>query len=109
MEMPYSSILNEVNENGVFECVNCGLTLFDAKAKYDSKTGWPSFSETIFPGIVGHSTGNETGHVRTEVHCARCGARLGHVYFDGPPPTGLRYCINGVALKFVSHAKSDNI
>lgn len=101
-ERPFSSPLNEVHEDGVFECVACGLPLYDAKAKFDSGTGWPSFYEPIAAENVREETDNSLFATRTEVLCARCDAHLGHVFNDGPKPTGLRYCMNGVALKFVN-------
>jgi len=87
-------------EPGVFRCICCDQPLFDAAAKYDSGTGWPSFFRPLTPEAVGESEDRRLLVKRTEVHCARCDAHLGHVFPDGPPPTGLRYCINGVALKF---------
>lgn len=101
-ERPFSSPLNEVHEDGVFECVACGQPLYDAKAKFDSGTGWPSFYEPIAPENVREETDNSLFATRTEVLCARCDAHLGHVFNDGPKPTGLRYCMNGVAMKFVN-------
>ena len=100
-ERPFSSSLNEIHEDGVFECVACGLPLYDAKAKFDSGTGWPSFYEPIAPENVREEVDNSLWQTRTEVLCARCDAHLGHVFNDGPKPTGLRYCMNGVAMKFV--------
>ena len=100
-ETPYSSPLNENHEPGVFECVSCGLPLFSSKAKFDSGTGWPSFWEPIAKENVLAEVDNSLSTTRTEVLCARCEAHLGHVFDDGPKPTGLRYCMNGVALKFV--------
>ena len=100
-ERPFSSPLNEIHEPGVFECVACGLPLYDAKAKFDSGTGWPSFYEPIAPENVREETDNSLLATRTEVLCARCDAHLGHVFDDGPQPTGLRYCMNGTAMKFV--------
>ena len=100
-ERPFSSPLNEVHEDGVFECVACGMPLYDAKAKFDSGTGWPSFYEPIAPEKVREETDNSLFATRTEVLCARCDAHLGHVFNDGPKPTGLRYCMNGTAMKFV--------
>lgn len=101
-ERPFTSPLNEIHEQGVFECVACGLPLYDSKAKFESGTGWPSFYEPIAPENVHEEVDKSLGAARTEVLCARCDAHLGHVFDDGPKPTGLRYCMNGVALKFVN-------
>ncbi|MCA1631150.1 MAG: peptide-methionine (R)-S-oxide reductase MsrB [Acidobacteria bacterium] len=100
-EAPYSSPLNEEHGRGVFQCVGCGLPLFSSAAKFDSHTGWPSFFAPISKRNVSEHADNALGMSRTEVLCARCDAHLGHVFDDGPRPTGLRYCMNGVALKFV--------
>lgn len=85
---------------GTFTCVCCGAPLFEQGAKFDSGTGWPSFYQPVDGGSVGESVDTKWFMRRTEVHCSRCDAHLGHVFPDGPPPTGLRYCINGVALQF---------
>jgi methionine-R-sulfoxide reductase len=104
-EAPFSSPLNEIHEQGIFECVACELPVFDSKAKFDSGTGWPSFYEPIAKENVHEEVDSSLWETRTEVLCARCDAHLGHVFPDGPKPTGLRYCMNGVALKFVKDAK----
>jgi len=99
-ERPFSSPLNEEKRNGAFVCAACDLELFTSDKKFNSGTGWPSFFEAI-PGHVETKTDHKLLMARTEYHCARCGGHQGHVFNDGPNPTGLRYCNNGVALKFV--------
>ncbi len=99
-EAPYSSPLLNIHESGTFECVCCDLPLFSSKTKFESGTGWPSFWAPIDKRNVQERTDNSLGETRTEILCARCDAHLGHVFEDGPMPTGLRYCMNGVALKF---------
>lgn len=98
-ERPGSCALNHEKRAGVFSCVGCGQELFRATQKFESGTGWPSFFDPL-PGALESSRDASHFMIRTEVHCAQCGGHLGHVFDDGPPPTGLRYCINGVALKF---------
>ena len=98
-ERPGSCALLYEKRAGAFSCVGCGQKLFESKLKFESGTGWPSFNDPV-PGSVETETDTAYGMVRTEVHCAKCGSHLGHVFPDGPPPTGLRYCINGVALEF---------
>lgn len=100
-EAPYSSSLLNIHESGAFECVCCDLPLFDSKTKFESNTGWPSFWEPIAKRNVQERTDYSLAETRTEVLCARCDAHLGHVFADGPKPTGLRYCMNGVGLKFI--------
>jgi peptide-methionine (R)-S-oxide reductase len=98
-ERPGSSPLNAEKRPGTFLCAGCGEALFDAGTKYESGTGWPSFWAPI-EGAVGTQTDRSLFMTRTEVHCARCGGHLGHVFPDGPKPTGQRYCMNGVAMRF---------
>jgi len=95
-----SSPLDHNFAAGTYQCAGCALPLFTSKTKFDSGTGWPSFWQPI-AGAVGQRDDNSLLMERTEVHCSRCGGHLGHVFDDGPPPTGLRYCMNGVALKFI--------
>ena len=99
-EYPNTSPLLKEHRKGTFLCAGCDQKLFDSKTKYDSHTGWPSFWRPL-PGAIATSTDRDLGYARTEVHCARCGGHLGHVLNDGPMPTGLRYCMNGVAMRFV--------
>jgi peptide-methionine (R)-S-oxide reductase len=98
-ERPYSSPLNEEHRRGVFSCAGCNLTLFRSAWKFDSGTGWPSFYR-VESANIGRRTDRSQGMVRTEYHCAQCLGHQGHVFNDGPRPTGLRYCNNGVALRF---------
>ena len=98
-ERPYSSPLNEEHRRGTYVCAADGNPLFSSSTKFDSGTGWPSFWKPL-PGAIGTSTDFKLGYPRTEVHCARCGGHLGHVFDDGPRPTGKRYCMNGAAMKF---------
>jgi peptide-methionine (R)-S-oxide reductase len=102
-EYPGTSPLLNEHRAGTFACAGCDLALFDAKTKFDSGTGWPSFYAPL-PNAVLTKSDFELGYQRTEVHCRQCGGHLGHVFDDGPKPTGLRYCMNGVALQF--HAKA---
>ncbi|TNE57898.1 MAG: peptide-methionine (R)-S-oxide reductase [Sphingomonadales bacterium] len=99
-ERPYSSPLNNEKRAGVFHCAGCDNALYSSKTKYDSRTGWPSFWQPIDKGAVGTSTDYKIGYPRTEVHCADCGGHLGHIFGDGPQPTGKRHCINGLAMNF---------
>ncbi|HQZ13848.1 MAG TPA: peptide-methionine (R)-S-oxide reductase MsrB [Devosia sp.] len=99
-EPPGSCDLLFEKRPGTFHCAGCDAPLFEGKVKFESGTGWPSFNVPV-PGSVETTVDKSFGMVRTEVHCATCGSHLGHVFPDGPPPTGERYCINGVALEFV--------
>ena len=98
-ERPGSSPLNREGRRGTYHCAGCGHRLFASTTKFESGTGWPSFWRPL-PGAVGTSTDRLLGVARTEVHCANCGGHLGHVFEDGPRPTGLRYCMNGIAMTF---------
>ena len=98
-ERPFTSPLNDEKRCGTFVCAACGQSLFSSDTKYDSRTGWPSFWKPL-DGAVGTSIDRSLFMVRTEVHCAGCGGHLGHVFLDGPRPTGQRYCINGEAMTF---------
>ncbi len=99
-ERPFSSPLNTEKRKGTFVCLGCDLPLFSSDAKFDSGTGWPSFFRAL-PGHIKTKTDYKLVYPRTEYHCARCGGHQGHLFDDGPKPTGLRYCNNGVALKFI--------
>ena len=99
-ERPFASPLNNEHRQGVFKCAGCGWPLYSSKTKFDSGTGWPSFWTPISRQAVLTRTDGSMLMVRTEVHCANCGGHLGHVFNDGPPPTGLRYCMNGAAMTF---------
>jgi len=98
-ERAFSSPLDHERRAGQFVCAGCGQPLFESAAKFDSGTGWPSFWQPL-DDAVGTSVDASWLMIRTEVHCAKCGGHLGHVFNDGPPPTGLRYCMNGVAMQF---------
>jgi peptide-methionine (R)-S-oxide reductase len=99
-ERPFTSPLDKLYEPGVYTCAGCALPLYASETKYDSRTGWPSFWDAM-PDAIGTSVDRSFLMVRTECHCARCGGHLGHIFDDGPQPTGKRHCINGVALDFV--------
>jgi peptide-methionine (R)-S-oxide reductase len=102
-ERAFTSPLLHEKRTGDYLCAGCGAVLFHSDAKFDSGTGWPSFSDAV-PGALGTKTDFKLGLPRTEYHCAKCGGHQGHVFDDGPGPTGLRYCNNGLALGFVESA-----
>jgi peptide-methionine (R)-S-oxide reductase len=104
-EPPGSSPLLAEHRKGTFSCAGCDLPLFASETKFESGTGWPSFYQPL-ENAVGESRDSKFGMVRTEIHCRRCGGHLGHVFDDGPKPTGLRYCMNGLSLKFAPAAAS---
>ncbi|MBN2404687.1 MAG: peptide-methionine (R)-S-oxide reductase MsrB [Coriobacteriia bacterium] len=99
-EPPLTGIYVDTEDDGLYRCAACGNELFRSEAKYHSGSGWPSFYETAGPDSVETRDDGSHGMVRTEVRCARCGSHLGHVFEDGPEPTGLRYCMNSIALDF---------
>ncbi len=102
-ERACTSPLDHEKRNGTFYCAGCGNPLFGAKTKFNSGTGWPSFCDPI-PGSIETTEDHSHFMVRTEVHCSQCGGHLGHVFEDGPPPTGLRYCMNGLSMRFEPEA-----
>lgn len=99
-ERAFSGKYNDFKEHGIFNCAGCNLPLFSSDDKFDSGTGWPSFTKPINPKAVAYNEDKTLLSARVEVHCNRCGGHLGHVFEDGPKPTGLRYCMNSVSLKF---------
>lgn len=107
-ERAYSGEHWDRKDEGVYRCAGCDLPLYDSSTKFASGTGWPSFYQAIDPDHVGTKTDRRYGMVRTEVHCARCGGHLGHIFEDGPEPTGLRHCINSVALRFEAAEEQDS-
>ncbi|HMB48645.1 MAG TPA: peptide-methionine (R)-S-oxide reductase MsrB [Afifellaceae bacterium] len=102
-ERPFSSSLNSEKRNGIFHCAGCDLPVYSSEAKYDSGTGWPSFYQSL-PDAVATKEDASLFASRTEVHCRRCGGHFGHIFDDGPEPTGMRHCLNGLALEFKPQA-----
>ena len=103
-ERPFTSPLNKETRAGTYQCRGCDLSVYDAAAKYDSGTGWPSFFESLPDAVRTRKDRKFIFQVRTEVHCRRCGGHLGHIFDDGPEPTGKRHCLNGLSLSFVPSA-----
>ncbi len=101
-EAPFSGPWLDEKRAGIYTCVVCDTPLFSSAHKYDSGSGWPSFFDVIAPGVLGQQTDNALAMTRNEIHCAKCEAHMGHVFDDGPKPTGLRYCVNGTVLNFIA-------
>ena len=107
-ERPFTSPLDKIYDAGTFHCAGCDHPLFSSEHKFDSRTGWPSFWRPLNEEAVGESVDYKLFYPRTEIHCKNCGGHLGHSFNDGPPPTGKRYCMNGVAMTFKPKQKSES-
>lgn len=108
-ERAFTGDLWDHHGDGVYTCAGCGLPLFDSTDKFESGTGWPSFTKPAMDGVIGETKDTTFGMVRVEVHCARCGGHQGHVFPDGPKPTGLRYCINAASMDFVPRKQAKKL
>jgi peptide-methionine (R)-S-oxide reductase len=106
-ERPHTGAYDQLWDKGVYQCLGCGLSLFYSNTKFDAGCGWPSFFQAIDSSRIRYLVDHELGYPRTEIRCARCDGHLGHVFDDGPPPTGLRYCLNSGALKFIPKHKDE--